>query len=240
MMSKDFSAENPYSQFAVALFRTTDRVYETRVRETRFGFWEETIIKDFDGEERDAVRLQLAQYAYDLGINWESDNLQVLALSSNLRKHVLDRAIADDMKFLVLVVVACLTYMAIHLRSLFLATLNLLNIFMSVPLSLVAYRYIFQITYFSTLHLAIVFIALGIGCDDVLVFHDVWLSTLKIKALRRQPILRLSLAWRRASGAMLVTSLTSMISFASCTISEIIPIASFGWFAALVVPIVFT
>lgn len=239
MMSKDFSAENPFSQFAVALFRTTDRVFQTRVRQTRFGFWEETIVKEFEGGERDELRLQLPRFAYELGVNWESDNLQVLAISSKLRAHVLESAIKEDLTYVVLVVLACLAYMALHLGSLFLATASLLNIFMSIPLSLVAYTYIIRVTYFSTLHLAIVFIALGIGCDDVFVFHDFWVGTLKIKALEKQPILRISLAWRRAAGAMLVTSLTSMISFASCTISEIIPIASFGWFATLVVPAVY-
>jgi len=110
---------------------------------------------------------------------------------------------------------------------------------MSLPVGLVAYRHFLRIDYFQTLHLAVGFIVLGIGCDDVFVFHDFWVCSFQHKALRNEPILRLSWAWRKAASAMLVTSLTSAITFASCTISGVPPIASFGWFAALVVPAVF-
>ena len=41
LMSKGFTEEEPYSQVAMAQFRTTDRIVDTRVRKTTFGYWEE-------------------------------------------------------------------------------------------------------------------------------------------------------------------------------------------------------
>jgi len=38
---------------------------------------------------------------------------------------------------------------------------------------------------------------------------------------------------------MLVTSLTSAVAFAACTVSDIMPIRAFGYFAAIVVPTVY-
>ena len=38
---------------------------------------------------------------------------------------------------------------------------------------------------------------------------------------------------------MLVTSLTSSVAFSACTTSQVMPIRAFGWFATLVVPLLF-
>ena len=87
--------------------------------------------------------------------------------------------------------------------------------------------------------MSVIFIIIGIGSDDIFVFHDFWKDTFRYKALVSKPIHRLSLAYRQASTAMLVTSLTSSIAFLACTLSDIMPIQAFGWFASLIVPIVY-
>ena len=38
---------------------------------------------------------------------------------------------------------------------------------------------------------------------------------------------------------MLVTSLTSAVAFSACTTANVMPVRAFGWFATLVVPLVF-
>lgn len=75
------------------------------------------------------------------------------------------------------VLIACLTYMTFHTGSLFLGFVSLINVFMSVPVALVIYSYIIGVPYFSSLHLSIVIIIVGIGSDDIFVFHDFWRST---------------------------------------------------------------
>ena len=123
-----------------------------------------------------------------------------------------------------MVLISCIVYMSIHTQSLFLGFISLLNIFMSIPITLCIYTYIFQVKYFSTVHMSVVFIIIGVGADDIFVFHDFWKNTFRYKVLADKPILRLSLAYRQASQSMFVTSLTSAIAFFSCTLSDIMPI----------------
>ena len=133
------------------------------------------------------------------------------------------------------VMIACLVYMTFHTRSIFLAVSSLLNILMSLPISMCIYSYIFRVTYFSSIHISIIIIIIGIGSDDIFVFHDAWKGSSEIKAISNKPILRLSYCYRYAAKSMLVTSLTSSVAFLSCTLSNIMPIRSFGVFATIVV-----
>ena len=80
---------------------------------------------------------------------------------------------------------------------------------------------------------------IGIGADDVFVFHDFWLGSFKMKVLKKDPKARLNYTFRKSSKAMFVTSLTSAGAFASCIGSNIMPIKAFGIFSAIVVPMVY-
>jgi predicted RND superfamily exporter protein len=130
---------------------------------------------------------------------------------------------------------ACLVYMVFHTRSLFLAVVSLLNILMSLPIAMCIYTYVFKVTYFSSIHISIIIIIIGIGSDDIFVFHDAWKGSFEIRAIRDKPILRLSYCYRVAAKQMLVTSLTSSVAFLSCTLSKLMPIRAFGIFATIVV-----
>ena len=143
------------------------------------------------------------------------------------------------MKFVGFVLVTALIYMSIHLRSIILAIFSLVNLMMSIPIALCIYRLVLQVDYFSSLHFSAILIILGIGADDIFVFHDQWKSTFQIRALNDDPVRRLSMTFRLASSAMLVTSLTSSIAFFACYFSAIMPLRSFGLFAGLLVPIDF-
>lgn len=133
------------------------------------------------------------------------------------------------------VCLACLFYMIIHTRSVFLAVVSLANVLMCVPISLYIYNELFKIDYFSSMHLSVIIIIVGVGSDDVFVFHDNWQNALCIKALKDKPIQRLSYVWRNAAMQMLVTSVTSSVAFMTCTRSQITPVRSFGFFAAEII-----
>jgi len=100
--------------------------------------------------------------------------------------------------------------MIFHTKSLFLSVVSLTNVIMSVPISLYVYSELLGIDYFSSMHLSVIIIIVGIGSDDIFVFHDNWQNSLCIGALRDKPILRLSFVWRNAAVQMLVTSITSL------------------------------
>ena len=85
--------------------------------------------------------------------------------------------------------------MMVHVRSVFIGLASMLQLAMSIPIALCIYRFIFGVTYFGSIHLSCVLIIIGIGCDDVFVFHDVWDNARKIPALKNQPTLRLTYAF---------------------------------------------
>jgi predicted RND superfamily exporter protein len=78
---------------------------------------------------------------------------------------------------------------------------------------------------------------MGIGADDIFVFHDMWSNTKHIKILRKRISLRLAYSFRKAASAMLVTSITTAVSFLSTCLSPIMPICSFGIFSGIVITV---
>ena len=91
------------------------------------------------------------------------------------------RVANEDFYFVGLMFLACLGYMSFHMKSFFLAFISLSNIMMSIPIAMVIYNYVLKITYFSNPHLSIIIIIIGIGADDIFVFHDIWESSLNSK-----------------------------------------------------------
>ena len=65
-------------------------------------------------------------------------------------------------------------YVTLHLRSIFLSTIAMLNIATCVPISLVIYKLIIGIRFFSLLHILVFLIILGIGADNTFLFNDTW------------------------------------------------------------------
>ena len=74
-------------------------------------------------------------------------------------------------------------YMTIHLRSFFLSSCSMLNILVSYFVTLVIYRGVFQIDYFSSIQLLSVFVVLGVAADDVFVYTDAWKQATQLEEL---------------------------------------------------------
>ena len=87
----------------------------------------------------------------------------------------------SDFYFVGIMFLACLAYMSFHMKSMFLAFVSLTNIMMSIPITMIIYNYLMKIYYFSNPHLSIIIIIIGIGADDIFVFHDIWESSLNFK-----------------------------------------------------------
>ena len=125
--------------------------------------------------------------------------MEVISFTMRFQKEETSRLVNEDIKNVGFVFIACLLYIVFHTKSLFLASVSLLNVLMSVPISIFVYNSIFKVEYFSSLHLSAVIIIIGIGSDDIFVFHDQWQNALCIEALRTRTIKRLSYTWRNAS-----------------------------------------
>ena len=105
----------------------------------------------------------------------------------------------------------------------------------SIPISIFIFSYVLKVTYFSLLHVLIVIIILGIGSDNIFVFHDTWEHTRHVKILRKRLHLRLAYTFRKSANSLFVTSITTAASFFATCISPIMPITSFGLFSGIVI-----
>ena len=130
-------------------------------------------------------------------------------------------------------------YKAFYLKSFFLASCSMANILVSFPITLVIYRLVFRIDQFSSLHVMAIFVVIGVAADDVFVFTDTWKQSGKIPLIRSSLAERLDFTWKSAGKAILITSLTTSVAFLATGLSKIMPIASFGFFSAIIVPVNF-
>lgn len=113
------------------------------------------------------------------------------------------------------------------------------QILMSIPVTAFLYRIVFRIEYFGTLHLCSIFLALGIGADDNFVLFDAWRQAqTDIPAAdntNETTLRRLLYAFARTMDAVFSTSLTTALAFLCMALSPIMPVRTFGIFAAMIV-----
>ena len=127
--------------------------------------------------------------------------------------------------------------MFIHMKSLFLSSAAMLQIILGFPLSYFFYGVVFQVNYFGSLQFIVIFVILGIAADDCFVMCDAWAQSENIVQNSHNITERMSYTYRRATYAMLVTTSTTAIAFLATSLSPIIPIASFGIWASIVVTV---
>jgi hypothetical protein len=84
------------------------------------------------------------------------------------------RQLVKDVMFSGLAVAFCWCYVMFHVKSVFVGTFAMNMILLSFPVTLVIYRVFMRITNVSSLHLMIVFVVLGISCDNIFVLWDAW------------------------------------------------------------------
>jgi len=132
-------------------------------------------------------------------------------------------------------------YMSIMTKSCWKSTMGMGQILLSFFSTYTLYRCIFQMTYFGIFNVLSIFIILGIGADDIFVFLDTFSQAgvgieydegVDEESNYKQ---QLSNAWRTASKAMLVTSLTTIISFSTNGSSKFPAVYTFGVFSAILV-----
>jgi len=144
--------------------------------------------------------------------------------------------VQKDLVFAIGSIAFVFVYISWNLRSIFLGGISMGIILISFPITMTIYNYIFRITFLSTLHQLVIFIVLGIAADDIFVFFDAWKQSFNYKDHLKNDIERLSYTWRRAARAMAVTSSTTAVAFLANAFSELMPISSFGIYAALIIP----
>ena len=130
-------------------------------------------------------------------------------------------------------------YMSFHMGSLFLGCLCMIQVVLSIPVTAIIFKQMLGINYLCALHIFTVILVMGIGADNIFVFYDHWCHTEHIKVMKKRYALRMAYTFRKAGSAMAVTSVTTAASFLATCISPVMPIISFGLFAAIVVVVNF-
>lgn len=145
--------------------------------------------------------------------------------------------VLSDTTFAGLSVVFVFLYFVFHLESLFLALIGISMIGFSFSVCAIIYQGVFRVSYISNLHNMVIFIVLGIAADDIFVFIDAWRQSALIAIYEGDQKKRMSYAWTRAVRAIAITSGTTTVAFLSNVLSPMMPIKSFGIYAAIIIPV---
>jgi len=115
--------------------------------------------------------------------------------------------------FFALLVVIIYGVILYHTGSFWITSCGLLQIFCAFFWGFVLYNVVFWRTFFPFLNLISLFLIMGIGADDIFVYVDAWKQS--FTKLPESCSLESRLTWtlRRAGGAMLVTTITTAVSF---------------------------
>ena len=160
-----------------AAFRTTRNLFESEIRRNDLGFYEEVITYKYADNEIEEQMEDMARKAMNTGWDFHSHEIEVVAFTWPFQEKETKRLLFEDMKYVGIVVLFCIAYMAFHSGSLFIAFCSLINVAMSIPVAMVLFNLVLRVHYFSSLHIAVLVVIVGIGSDDIFVFHDFWKNT---------------------------------------------------------------
>ena len=162
--------------------------------------------------------------------------LEVLLWGSRMGAGEFDDTVSGDLVYSLGSILIVMAFLVAHTGSFFLGGCGMIQILMSMPLSLFIYRTIFGVEFVTQLHVLAIYLVLGIGADDLFVFFDAWLqSAYAGEAISSSVLTRMDYTLRRAAGAMFTTSFTTAIAFIATATSPVMPISAFGLFAACTV-----
>ena len=148
---------------------------------------------------------------------------------------IVDILVSDGFKA-IMSFVSVFIYLRVMIGSWFLASVGMLEIFLSLPLAWFFFSCVMGIKYFSTLNVLCIFIVAAIGADDIFVFIDAYNhSSQQGTEVLESPQSRMSWVYRRSGQAMAITSATTCSAFLCTIVSPIAGTRSFGIFAALVI-----
>lgn len=187
---------------------------------------------------------------YDIYAEWITTILPILSEStaphfetfvfgSQLTRIRVGQAITKDTVFAAVALGVVAMFIVAHTCSLFLAIMTALQVFFSIPVSLIIYWYIFNIPFFSVLQVFAIYLLVGIAADDVFVFTDAWKQSFVVLSSQDDLYTRMVWTYSRAVAAMTVTTVTTAFAFLLLLTSPIMPIATLGAWAALIITVQF-
>lgn len=158
------------------------------------------------------------------------EDIHVYYLGTILDSYDIWETLVGDLMLAVGSAVFIFIYLSIHTQDPVLALGGLVLAFLSIPLAYVTFAAMSGIPKLRAVSLLSLFLIVGIGCDDILVFTDFWTQASHLSTRKR-----LIWTYRNAGKACAATSFTTAASFFANLASVLRPLREFGVFMGLCV-----
>jgi protein dispatched 1 len=168
--------------------------------------------------------------------------LKVMWWSLGLQRDEWSSLSSKDFSWTILCIVSVYIYTSVHTRSMLIASVAMLETIFAVPVGYFFFRVVFRVEFFQWINILVMFVILGIGADDVFVFVDAYAQSGDELHEAGEPatlLPRLKHTMRRSMHAIFVTSFTTAAAFLATAFTPLLPLISFGIFAAIVLVTLF-
>jgi len=180
----------------------------------------------------DWFRAEFNDFLKDMAVG---EDMDVLYFATPIVGDEFTAILGRDMLFAIISLLLVYGYLTYQTGSLFLSSVGMAEILLSLPMAFFFYRKVFQFTYFDGLNALGLFIILAIGADDIFVFMDAFKQALQVPEAVVSLEARMAWTYSRAASAMAITSFTTMAAFVASALSPLAQIRSFGVFCAFLI-----
>jgi len=172
-------------------------------------------------------------------INGKEKGVALMGFNLGTKRDIFTWYIMHDINYALIAMAVVLMLMWWYTNSLMVTLLAFGEILSSLGLGFFFYSTVLNLPHFPFMNATTLFLAIGIGADDVFVYTDSWRHSLTaVKGEGGQPPSlpdRLAYSLRHAGMSTFVTSFTTSAAFGANIMSRIVSIKCFGVFAALVI-----
>ncbi len=167
------------------------------------------------------------------GLPQEND-VKVIAMNFGIKHNLFDHYLAADILWFLIAVSIIFIFMWLYTTSLFITTMAIINVIITLEVAYFLYTYVLGIKFFPFMNILAVVIVIGLGFDDVVIYCKVWSLSKQEKNIGTlEKIISDSL--RHAFLSMLVTSFTTAAAFYANLVSNITALRCFAIFAGTAV-----
>lgn len=152
-----------------------------------------------------------------------------------LQVDVIQQQLVSDVHHVILAVVVVFAAIWIHTGSFFLTSMGMLHVLMAFPSAYTFYTLVLGVHWMPLLNYIGIFVAIGIGADDIFVYTDAWRQGKALLPAGCPLDVRISWTLRRAGSAMFLTSFTTSAAFFTNIVNYVVPMQLFGLFMGLMV-----
>lgn len=166
-------------------------------------------------------------------------SVDIYALSGAISNASFLSLVTRDLNLAAIAIVLVIIVIWINSSSFLLTSSAIAQVLLAFPFAFIFYNFVFRQLYFSALQILTIFLILGIGADNVLVFTDAWKQAAVVLGPDVDLVSRMSWTYRRAVLGMMATSFTTAAAFFVTATSTIMPISTLGVWAGTVVVLQF-